>query len=224
MRNSPLLAGLIFAAVLGFSLGSCSSSTSTPSDGSTTSGQGGAKGGFMACPGGTTSGCSQAEIMPYSNCVIAACSSAFTMCYGSGYASGNFSGPCGTYGQCSSACGCDQTCAMNCGTPPTACQTCLFNNLVPCIQSSSCQLPACAGGAGGTAGGTGGRAGGAGGFTGSLGGSTGTTGTCADLLACCNAASATLKPTCMTEYNTVVSMGDATCGALLSGIKSTVCP
>ena len=67
---------------------------------------------------------------------------------------------------------------------------------------------------GGTSGGTGGRAGGSGGFTGSLGGSSGTTGTCADLLACCNAANATFKATCMTEYNTVVSMGDATCGAL----------
>jgi hypothetical protein len=213
MRHSQILVGLVFAAVLGFLVGSCGSSSP--------SGKG------LMCPPGSTGSCTQAELDTYDNCVIGQCGSTLTTCYGSGYQSGSFSGPCGTFGSCISKCGCtDTACKTACGQPSSDCQSCL-TPFTACILSSSCTLPACllsGGGAGGTSGGAGGRTGGAGGFTGSLGGSTGTTGTCADLLACCNAASATLKPTCMTEYNAVVSMGDATCGALLGGIKSAICP
>jgi hypothetical protein len=221
MRHSQLLIGLVFAAVLGFAVGSCSSSSPSTSDGSTSSGKG------LTCTTGSTGTCTQAELDTYDNCIASQCGSTLATCYGSGYQSGSFSGPCGTYGSCVSKCSCtDTACKTACGQPSSACQSCL-TPYTACIFSASCTIPACllsGGGTGGTSGGAGGRTGGAGGFTGSLGGSTGTAGTCADLLACCNAANATLKPSCMTEYNTVVSMGDATCGQLLSVIKSTFCP
>lgn len=51
-----------------------------------------------------------------------------------------------------------------------------------------------------------------------------TGGTCADLLACCNKASAPLKPSCMQIYTAVKPSGDATCGAELAGLKSSLCP
>lgn len=216
MRHSQLLVGLVFTAVLGFTLGSCGSSSPSNSTG---------KG--LTCTTGSTGTCTQAELDTYDNCIIGQCGSTLATCYGSGYQSGSFSGPCGTYGSCASKCACtDTACKTACGQPSSDCQSCL-TPFTACILSSSCTIPAClfsGGGSGGTSGGAGGRTGGAGGFTGSLGGTTGTTGTCADLLACCNAASATVKAACMNGYNSVVSSGDAACGGVLSGIKASVCP
>ncbi len=219
MRNSQLLIGLVFAASLGLALGSCGSSSSTNSDGST-SGTG------KLCPG-TTGTCTQAEIETYDNCVYGQCGSAVAACYGTGYQSGSYSGPCASYATCAAKCGCtDSACKTACGQPSTDCSTCQ-NNIGICAFGSTCTIPACllgGSGVGGTSGGTGGHAGGAGGSAGGLGGSTGATGTCADLLACCNAANVAVKPTCMNGYTTVMSMGDGACGQLLAQIKASVCP
>jgi len=222
VRHSQLLVGLVFAASFGFALGSCGSSSSSNSDGSTPSGSG------KLCPMGSTGSCTQAEIDTYDNCVFGQCGSAVTTCYGAGYQSGSFSGPCGSYGSCISKCSCtDSACKTACGQPSSDCSTC-GTNIATCAFSSTCMIPACllgGTGVGGTSGGAGGHVGGAGGSAGGLGGSTGTTATCADLLACCNAANATVKPACMNGYNMAVSMGgDPTCAGVLAGIKSTVCP
>jgi hypothetical protein len=85
------------------------------------------------------------------------------------------------------------------------------------------------GGTGGTSGGgTGGTSGGTGGFTGFDGSipgfDGGISGTCADLMACCNATSAQLKPACMSAYSQIVSSGDLGCAIVFSGIKATYCP
>ena len=234
MRNSQLLVGLVFAASLGFGIGSCGSSSSN-SDGSTSSGAG------LTCFTGSAGSCTQAELDTYDNCVISQCGSVIATCFGSGYKTGSFSGPCASYGSCVSKCNCtDSACKTACGQPASACQTCQ-SNIGSCALTSTCSIPACllsGGGTGGNSGGTGGHVGGLGGFSGGLGGSsgglggfsgglggfTGGSGTCADLLACCNATSAALKSACMSGYNQVVGSGDAACGIVLSGIKSSYCP
>jgi hypothetical protein len=79
------------------------------------------------------------------------------------------------------------------------------------------------GGAGGrVGGGTGGR--GTGGAVGGAGGSAGPM--CASLLACCNATTnVQLRALCMTQYTTVMSMGDAACGTALTFIRGMgACP
>ncbi len=217
MRNSQLIVGLVFAAALGFGLGNCGGSS-------------GSSGGFQACPQGSTSTCTQAELNQYSDCVLNACSSGYSACFGPGFKTGSFSGPCASYAQCTSACGCNnQSCTTACGAPSQDCETCLTGNLVTCILGSTCTLPACAGGlpgVGGTAGGgLGGHVGGTGGISGGAG-STGASGTCADLLACCNSiATASIKAQCMSEYSLLLPMGDATCGAAVSGLRSGgLCP
>jgi hypothetical protein len=53
----------------------------------------------------------------------------------------------------------------------------------------------------------------------------GSGGTCADLLACCNAApNDGLKNACQTLYNSDKSLGDAFCGNYLALIKASTCP
>jgi hypothetical protein len=53
----------------------------------------------------------------------------------------------------------------------------------------------------------------------------GSSGTCADLLACCNAATvAAYKTACMTAYTQLLSSGDAACGLELATLKGSFCP
>ena len=234
MRNSPLVVGLVFAASLGVALGSCSSSSSN-SDGAPNSDGSSSTGNGITCHSGGNGTCTQAEIDTYDNCLLGQCGSQLSTCYGSGYQSGNFSGPCASNGSCISKCSCgDSACNTACGQPSSTCVSCL-SSVASCFLASTCTQPAClsAGGTGGTSGGTGGHVGGLGGssgggiggFTGSLGGFTGTgSGTCADLAACCNATMASLKTTCQAEYNSAVGSGDAMCGTVLSLIKQTFCP
>ncbi|HEY2899510.1 MAG TPA: hypothetical protein VGL59_02960, partial [Polyangia bacterium] len=50
-------------------------------------------------------------------------------------------------------------------------------------------------------------------------------GTCADLLACCNAATNDgLKSACQSFYNNDKNQGDEVCGTYLALIKPSVCP
>jgi hypothetical protein len=103
----------------------------------------------------------------------------------------------------------------------SAYRACLTQTTCAGIMSCQQNAPTCVGGAG-TGGAAGGGTGGASG--GGTGGASGGTG-CADLLACCNAATnATVKSLCMTNYNNVAAMGDAVCASALAAIKSTACP
>jgi hypothetical protein len=83
------------------------------------------------------------------------------------------------------------------------------------------------GGAGGRAAGTGGRGTGGRGTGGANGGAGGAAGPmCAGLLACCNATTnAQLRALCMTQYATVMSMGEAACGTILTQLRGMgACP
>lgn len=107
----------------------------------------------------------------------------------------------------------------------------------PCEEIFSCfaKIPCQGGGAGGTGGTGGGGTGATGGVgtggtggAGTGGGGTGGTtggGTCADLLACCNAAATdALKMECRTIYDIALPSGDMFCGPALSSAKSRYCP
>lgn len=248
-----LRASLIVPALLSsLALVACGSS-STKGGGGTSGGSGGKSGlgGTSGSAGGTTGGvprsvacagssaatgttCTQAELDAYSSCFTTACDATFQMCYGPGFKSGQFSGPCGTYEACTSKCACtDSACVSACGTQPADCTSCLVGGLLTC--SASCTRPACfssglggasGSGLGGRFGGFGGTFGGFGGTVGGLGlGGTAGSGTClADALACCNRASATDKSACMTGYQALVSLGEQLCAGGLAQFESSFCP
>src|SRR5262249_34813557 len=81
------------------------------------------------------------------SCVESHCDSQAQACYGSGYKSGNFSGPCAPFITCVSQCNCgDTTCQSGCfGKLTNDCQSCgmTFSN---CEMSSGCARPTCTGG------------------------------------------------------------------------------
>jgi hypothetical protein len=177
------------------------------------------------------SACTQAELDAYGTCVSTACDATFQACYGPGHKSGQYSGPCGTHETCTSKCGCDDTaCRTACGTPATECTSCQFGLIscaLPCVPSCATAGlgGAFGGGLGGAFGGLGGAFGGFGGaFGGGLGGASGS-GTClAEALACCNRAEAASQSACNTAYQLLMTLGEASCAAGLSQLKSSFCP
>jgi hypothetical protein len=247
-RAASTLAALLSSVMLVACGGSSTKGAGGTSGGSGgKSGAGGTSGGIpktLACRSssstmGTT--CTQAELDGYSACFATACDPTFQMCYGPGYKSGQYSGPCGTYETCASKCACNDTaCTSACGTTPTDCTSCLAG-LLSC--AFSCPLPACFtsglggsfGGFGGSFGGFGGSFGGFGGSFGGfglggsfgglgLGGSSGS-GTClADGVACCNRAAAANQTACTTAYQAIAALGETACAAGLPTLKSTYCP
>jgi hypothetical protein len=107
-----------------------------------------------------------------------------------------------------------------------------------CLEKNTCDelmacyraVPPCQGGGTGSGGSGGtGATGGTGGSTGGAGGTGGGvdagSGTCAQLLACCNAATnEQIKSSCLMGYNAVMGQGDSACGAVYTQIKASVCP
>ncbi|HEY8922857.1 MAG TPA: hypothetical protein VIU64_00680 [Polyangia bacterium] len=186
----------------------------------------------LACTGSSQmSNCTAAELEPFQTCITTNCAAGLQTCYGAGYASGQLSGPCGTYAGCVGKCSCnDTTCRAACGTQPTECTTCMGSSLTTCAFSCLGQLPACAtgGGLGGASGGLGGSFGGLGGSFGGLGGASGATSCLAQLATCCLAATpATLQAECAADAQDLVSMGtvaETACGVKLANLKTKYCP
>src|SRR4029077_8431019 len=84
-----------------------------------------------------SNGCTAEQNQVYDDCVFDRCDAPYQMCFGAGYRSGTFSGPCGSYVNCLARCSCNDTaCRGACGTVDTACQNCLFDQLVSCVMSS----------------------------------------------------------------------------------------
>jgi hypothetical protein len=234
-------AALTVAALLSSLVLVACGGSSTKGAGGTSGGSGGksGQGGKSGSAGGTSGGvpktlacmsstatagsaCTQAELDAYATCVITGCDATFQACYGPGFKSGQYSGPCGTHEDCLSKCDCNDTaCRTACGTAPTECTTCqlgLVSCVLPCV-------PACAtAGLGGSFGGLGGSFGGPGGSFGGLGGSSGS-GTClADALACCNRAAAANQTACNTAYQAISGLGETACAAGLPTLTSSYCP
>jgi len=138
---------------------------------------GGGSGDKSKLPGSCygTSGQTCTGTSEYESCVIKACDAKIVACWGSGYQSGSFSGPCADVMNCMLACPCDanysscqQTCAMKMMSN-TACQTCSLE-VSTCMQGSGCKQPVCTG---------------TGVDQGSLQKDGGVSGGCATLAACC---------------------------------------
>lgn len=184
----------------GTSSGSTSSTSSSSSSGasSTSSSSGGSA--FKDCSGSNTSSggsntCTDAELKPYSDCVLEKCDPKYKECYGADYKTGNFAGPCGTYITCVQKCACnDVNCVLAC-QPEATCKTCL-EGMANC--SDGCTLPACA-----TttrdAGNTGGK-------------------TCADLTVCCQSKEGQIKTTC---EQAAASGNDTVCSASYTALQCT---
>jgi hypothetical protein len=196
-------------------------------------GTGGA--GSLGCAGAAASSCTRAELDPYNECLFARCEREYSACYGPGARTGNFSGPCGTFVQCTSKCGCsDLACLVGCGAPSAECASC-GQVVVTCQGNSGCARPAClrepdAGVPainfdGGFPGFDGGFPGFDGRFPGLPDGGLGG-GTCDDLLKCCQAiADPANKAMCSEQYDTAKLYGDLVCGTVHAAHKqANDCP
>jgi hypothetical protein len=131
---------LLVGATLVVLANACSSSTDeTPSNGASSSG--GSSSSIKSCPaaGGGQSSCPQSELDAYARCATDNCDAEYKECYGAGYASGNFSGPCGAQVTCTNKCDCaDDACRKAC-VSDAACNTC-SQKLAQCILGK-CKLP-----------------------------------------------------------------------------------
>ena len=212
MHSARFVTVFALATGVGFAVANCGGSDSTSS---TNSG--------LTCPSNTGTGtCTAEQNKAYGDCVLAKCDSTYQMCLGSGYKSGSFSGPCGSWIGCYAKCNCDKACQQQCGLPPAECQTCLFEKVTPCATSSGCMAPVCTGGGTGGSGGSTGTGGGGGGSTGT-GGSGGGGSACTDLMKCCaSATNAQIKTACDAQYNTLKAQGgtDTVCTMLAMQYKA----
>ena len=114
----------------------CSDSGSNPSSG---------RGGLGECFGSTGQTCTGVDA--FESCVESHCDSQAQACYGSGYKSGSYGGPCGGFLGCVTKCACgDTSCQSGCLSQLTSdCSTC-SQTFSSCQQSSGCAQPVCTGG------------------------------------------------------------------------------
>ena len=158
----------------------------------------------LTCPS-SSSVCDKAQVEAYGACIASACDTQYKSCFGDAYASGTFSGPCGTYYGCLARCSCnDNNCRQACGIASADCQLCIGNTIYPCVQMSGCTEPACT--------------------DGSVGSHPQLT--CDDLATCCAAISdATQKSICQMEYTMAKAYGNTICDSFARGFKQTgACP
>lgn len=167
----------------------------------------------LSCIGGGQEeygSCTAAEVKEYGTCVASACKSEYASCFGPGYASGQFSGPCSSYLSCTSQCSCgDQGCYSAC-TVSTECSTCMRSFArcsSGCLGKLTCALEGDDGGV---------PIADAGtlplpdaGFDLSK--------TCADLRACCDSLSdLDAKGECSSAHGAASTVGDVACSALVT--------
>jgi hypothetical protein len=177
MSHRSLVAAMLAMPFVALIACSSDSNSGTPAGG---------KGTFTSSCTSTGQPCT-ADQTAYEQCLINKCDADYAACFGAGYKSGAFGGPCGPYVQCVLACPCDSnhaTCEQNCFPKATSeCMTC-GQTVDTCENNSGCVDP-CAGSGGGGQGGSGQGGSGQGGT--GLGGTggTGTTVTCAQLKDCC---------------------------------------
>jgi hypothetical protein len=205
MASTRVIVGTVVTAAV-LSLGVACSSSSSGDGSSGTSGGAGTSGGTSSnglkdcnAESSSSSTCTAAETKTYSDCINDKCGAKFTECYGPGYKTGDFSGPCGTYIKCTQACPCNDTaCFQKCGTPDAACTTCI-QGVGTC--SSACTAPACM-------------------TSGSSSSSSGSSGSvahsCADLKACCDKIADPDKQTECNQTYSAVKASEPSCSAIYS--------
>lgn len=166
----------------------CTSSTGSTSSGSSSGGSSGSSGGgIKQCPAQGQTDCPQSEVDAYAKCATDNCDAEYEECYGAGYQSGTFGGPCASFISCANACACDDTaCRQKC-TPDSTCNTC-NQKLAQCI-TSKCALP--------------------------CQGETKTCDDLA--ACCAKIADESKKASCESTYDAVKSQGDVSCNSVYQG-------
>lgn len=156
------------------------------------------------------------------------CDKSISLCYSDGGAPGGLSAS-DLKSACTNACSMgasSSASSKSCSNSSqiiSAYKGCLAKTTCSALMSCEQSIPQCTGSTGGGTSGTG--SGTAGKTSGTSGSSGSSGGTCADLLACCNKASANLKSSCMQAYSAaMMGGGDSVCGAVLSAGKATFCP
>lgn len=172
IRKGILVATLATAALV---VAACSSSSNGATSGSNpSSGSPSASGGANKCTGADHPSCTQAEVDTYEQCVMNACDAEMKQCFGSGYRSGSYGGPCGSWLTCSAKCACnDNACEQKC-QPENACMDCIAGTS-KCTESAKCTRPACMTGGGSKS------------DAGSTQDASAYEAACADLMTCCDA-------------------------------------
>lgn len=148
------------------------------------------------CENGEGTCTDQAEIDAYSDCIITTCDAEYKQCFGDGYLTGSFGGPCADLMTCANSCqDCDQTCLKACSDQSFAgaCQDCVVGPILDCVidalTTGKCTLP-CIGG--------------------------GSSGVCDNLKACCESLTDSQEQAdCLQTYNGVKLGGDMPCGSAL---------
>ena len=146
------------------------------------------------------SDCPQASIDKYSTCVVTTCDSTYKACFGDGYASGTFGGPCKELLGCAMVCAsCDQACIQKCSDQflVGTCKDCITGPLTTCVVSAitdgKCALPCVKVGSG-----------------------------CAGLSTCCNSMVGQDKTDCLKVLdaykNLPLGAGDTSCDAALTSV------
>lgn len=156
----------------------------------------------QSCQQGGGSCDDQAAIDAYADCIVTTCDAEYKQCFGADYATGTVGGACAELLTCAMDCqDCDQACLTDCSNNHfvTACKDCILGPIASCavqaIASGKCVLP--------------------------CGPSTSTGGACDELGACCAALTGADQTSCNTTYGQVKLGGDAACGSVLTGYKST---
>lgn len=200
MASNGIIVSIVVAtAGVGLVLVACSSSSNGTAPDAAASGM---IGGIKDCTtAGGSSSCPASESKAYGDCVAAACDMQYTECFGPGWTTGSFSGPCAELVTCTNACACgDQMCRAKCTVAP-ACMTCLLGT-TQC--SSTCKPPACASGSSGATGEPGAE--------------------CARLATCCAAIkNVDVKQQCNDSHK-LLGMNDSACKTVADAYKTSLCP
>jgi len=139
--------GTYLVAVILACAAGCGSGTSNK--GTSSTGRSGSTGG--QCPSSTGQSCTGGDA--YTQCEMAACGPQYKTCFGTNFASGDFTGgACADYINCMLPCPCDgsaaqSTCETNCSamltsTTGTSCMSCL-TTLGTCVSAAACTKPVC---------------------------------------------------------------------------------
>ena len=214
----------------GGSSGSTATSTATDTTTSTSIGSGRTASNGGQCPA-SSGGQSCTGEAAYAACSMNACGAQYQACFGSNYASGNFTGgACAGFMTCELQCPCDstaQTCEMNCSTQylvtaaGVTCAACL-ETLSACVTAAktpptgtgTCAPPVCTTTPAPTSTATSTAT--------SISTATGTN--CLALQACCATIPVALASACQASLTNAAGV-DTTCALIVSGFKQAgYCP
>ena len=156
----------------------------------------------QSCQSGESSCKDEAAIQEYADCAVQTCDAEYKQCFGDGYLSGAFGGPCQGLMECASQCqDCDQVCLQACSDQhyAGACEDCILGPIFDCVvealTSGTCKIPC---------------------------GPTSSGGLCDDLKDCCDSLTEQeKKDDCLKTHGQVKAAGDQGCKGALDTYKAS---